>query len=49
MITAICAIGAGVLGFICGGIITMFIIEMAEMEAEMAIRELRETLENMKK
>lgn len=48
MITAICcAIGAGVLGFICGGIMTMFIIELTETEME--IRELRETLESMKK
>lgn len=47
MITAMCAIGAGVLGFICGGITTMFIIELTETEME--IRELRETLESMKK
>jgi hypothetical protein len=47
MITAMCAIGAGVLGFICGGFITMLIIEITETEME--IRELKETLESMKK
>lgn len=47
MITAMCAIGAGVLGFIGGSIITMLMIEITETEME--IRELRETLESMKK
>lgn len=47
MITAICAIGAGVLGFLCGSFITMLMIEMTETEIE--IKELRETLERMKK
>jgi hypothetical protein len=47
MITAICAIGAGTIGFLGGSIITMLIIEMAENERE--IKELRETLESMKR
>jgi hypothetical protein len=48
MITAaMCAIGAGTIGFLGGSIITMLIIEMAENEME--IRELKRTLEDMKR
>lgn len=47
MITAMYAIGAVTIGFLGGSIITMLIIEMTENEME--IRELKRTLEYMKK